>query len=86
MIDGIGSGTPGRLTPLCEETTPPTTTSQRARPALDRLDPQLHVPVVDEHVVPDLEDGAEHGGADREVAVAGGVLAGDDDRVARARA
>ena len=32
VIDGIGSGTPGRLTPLCEETTPPTITSQRARP------------------------------------------------------
>ena len=32
VIDGIGSGTPGRLTPLWEETTPPTTTVQRARP------------------------------------------------------
>ena len=32
VIDGIGSGTPGRLTPLCDETTPPTITLQRARP------------------------------------------------------
>ena len=30
--DGIGSGTPGRFTPLCELTGPPTTTRQRARP------------------------------------------------------
>ena len=54
-----------------------------ARPAaLDRLDAQLDVPVVDEHVVADLEHGAEHGGADREVAVARRVLPGDDDGVA----
>ena len=66
MIDGIGSGTPGRLTPLCEETTPPTITSQRARPALDRLDAELDVAVVDQHVVADLEHRAEDGGADRE--------------------
>ena len=36
VSDGIGSGTPGRLTPLCELTTPPTMTAQRARPPLDR--------------------------------------------------
>ena len=32
VSDGIGSGTPGRLTPLCEVTVPPTSTSQSARP------------------------------------------------------
>ena len=32
VSEGIGIGTPGRLTPLCELTTPPTTTAQRARP------------------------------------------------------
>ena len=40
VIDGIGSGTPGRLTPLCEETTPPAMTSQRARPRSTVLDAQ----------------------------------------------
>ena len=33
MRDGIGIGTPGRLTPLWERDWPPTTTAQRARPA-----------------------------------------------------
>ena len=32
VIEGIGTGTPGRFTPLCEVTTPPSTTAQRARP------------------------------------------------------
>ena len=32
VSDGIGSGTPGRLTPLCELTVPATITSQMARP------------------------------------------------------
>jgi hypothetical protein len=32
VSEGIGSGTPGRLTPLFELTAPPTSTSQRARP------------------------------------------------------
>ena len=32
VMDGIGIGTPGRLTPLCEVTTPPVSTAQRARP------------------------------------------------------
>ena len=32
VSDGIGTGTPGRLTPLCDLTSPPTTTRQRARP------------------------------------------------------
>ena len=32
VSDGIGIGTPGRFTPLCDLTSPPTTTRQRARP------------------------------------------------------
>ena len=51
VSDGIGSGTPGRLTPLCELTVPPTSTSQRARPLLDPPDAQPHGAVVDQHVV-----------------------------------
>ena len=54
--------------------------------ALDRLDPELDVTVVDQDVVADLEDGAEHGRADRQVAVVRGVLARDDDGRARVRA
>ena len=36
--------------------------------ALDRLDTELYSAVVDQHVVADLEDRAEDGGADRQVA------------------
>ena len=36
VSDGIGSGTPGRLTPLCDLTGPPTTTVQIARPESTR--------------------------------------------------
>ena len=87
VSDGIGSGTPGRLTPLCErDDAADDAPSQRARPALDRLDAEPDVPVVDQHVVPGLQHGAEHGGADRQVVVLRGVLAGDHDRRRRARA
>ena len=51
MSDGIGIGTPGRLTPLCALTSPPTMTRHRARPARPPR-PQPHEPVVDQHVVP----------------------------------
>ena len=54
-------------------------------PALDALDAQLHVAVVDEHVVARLEHAAEHRRAHGQVAVADGVLAGDDDTLPRAR-
>ena len=40
------------------------------------------MPVVDEDVVARLQDGAEHGGADRQVVVLRRVLAGDHDGVA----
>ena len=52
VSDGIGSGTPGRLTPLCGATGPPTTTGQRARPRSTRLDAKADETVVDQHVVP----------------------------------
>ena len=38
VSDGIGIGTPGRFTPLCDFTSPPTTTRQRARPPSTVLD------------------------------------------------
>ena len=51
-----------------------------SRPAaLDRLDPELDVTVVDQHFVAYLEYGSEHGGADRQVALLGRILARDDD-------
>src|SRR5437899_2534362 len=34
VSEGIGTGTPGRFTPLCELTSPPTTTAHVARPPL----------------------------------------------------
>ncbi len=49
---------------------------------LDAVDAQPHHPVVDEHVVSRLEHRSEHRRADRDVAVLGGVLAGDHDGVA----
>ncbi len=83
MIEGIGSGTPGRLTPLWEETRPPVTYLAPRSAALDRQDPELDVAVVDQHVVADLEHGAQHGRADRDLAVARCILSGDHDRVSR---
>ena len=68
---------------MCSSMNPPVMTSQRARPRLDLLHAQAHEPVRDEHVLPGLEDRAEHGGRDRQVSVACVVLAGDDDVVAR---
>ncbi len=76
---GIGSGTPGRLTPLCEATTPPTTTSHMRAAALDLRHAEADEPVVDEEVVPGLEHGSQHVRADGEVALARAVLAGDHD-------
>ena len=52
MSDGTGIATPrGRLTPLFELTSPPTTTRQRARPSLDRSTVEADQAVVDQHVV-----------------------------------
>ena len=50
---------------------------------LDALDPQPDEPVVDQDVVPRLQHLADHGRADRELAVSGSLLGGDDDLVAR---
>ena len=58
VMDGMGSGTPGRLTPLCEGDDAADDDLAARAATLDRLYAQLHVPVVDEHLVPDLQDGA----------------------------
>ena len=84
VSDGIGSGMPGRLTPLCEMTVPPTSTSQSARPRSTVADPQPHRAVVDQDVEAGLEDRAEHGRRDRQVAVLRAVLAGDRHLARRA--
>ena len=48
---GSAAARPGRLTPLCELTVPPTSTAQRARPRSTSLDAQPDGAVVDQHVV-----------------------------------
>ncbi len=63
MSDGIGSGTPGRLTPLCERTSPPTMTAQRARPRSTVSTREAHVAVVDQDVVAGPQHRAEDGRA-----------------------
>ena len=70
VSDGIGSGTPGRFTPLCELTAPPTTTGSARGRCSTSLDAQPDEPVVDQHVVPGLEHLADHGRRDRQLAVA----------------
>ena len=79
MSDGIGTGTPGRLTPLCDFTSPPTTTRQRARPLLDLLDGQPNEAVVDQDVVARTQHLADHGRRDRQLAVQRVLLADDED-------
>ena len=74
VSDGIGSGTPGRLTPLWALTEPPTTTVQRALPRLDLLDPQADEAVVDQHVVARREHVADHRRRDGQLAVVGRSL------------
>ena len=76
VSDGIGSGTPGRLTPLCEMTVPPTSTSQRARPRSTSSTRSRTAPSSMRTSKPGLKDGAEHRRRDRKVAVSGAVLAG----------
>ena len=78
VSDGIGTGTPGRLTPLCDFTSPPTTTRQRARPCSTSCDGEPHEAVVDQDVVARPEHLADHGRRDRQLAVGGRLLADDD--------
>ena len=82
VSDGIGRATPGRLTPLCEVTVPPTIDVASGASLLDGPHGQPDVPVVDQHVLSGSEHGAEHRRADRKVAVARRVLTGDDDLLA----
>ena len=60
MSDGIGSGTPGRLTPLCDLIDAADDDGAARAAALDALDAKPDEAVVDEDVVPGLEHGAEH--------------------------
>ena len=60
---GSAARRPGRLTPLCELTVPPTITSQSARPRSTSPHPQPDGAVVDQDVEAGLEHRAEHGGA-----------------------
>ena len=85
VSDGIGIGTPGRLTPLCAATTPPHDDRAARAPALDAVDPQADEPVVDQHVVARLEHLADHGRADRQLAVRRAVHRPDDDLLAAAQ-
>ena len=64
VSDGIGSGTPGRFTPLCELTVPPTTTAQRARPRSTRSTRSRTRPSSISTSLPGLQHVAEHGRAD----------------------
>ncbi len=82
VSDGIGSGMPGRLTPLWEMIVPPTSTSQTRSPAFDFEHAEPDGAVVDEDVEPGLEHGAQYRRRDREVAVLGAVLPGDRHRTA----
>ena len=77
VSDGIGSGMPGRLTPLCDVTIPPTSTSQSALPRSTLPTRSRTAPSSISTSCPGWRIDAEHGRRDREVAVAACVLAGD---------
>ena len=79
VSDGIGTGTPGRLTPLCDLTSPPTTTRQRARPCSTSSTREPDEAVVDQDVVARPQHLADHGGRDRQLAVRRRLLADDED-------
>ena len=68
VSDGIGSGTPGRLTPLCELTTPPTRTAHGPA-ACHSLDAEADEPVVDQDFMAGLQHLADHRGQHRQFAV-----------------
>ena len=71
VSDGIGSGTPGRFTPLCErDDARRRSTSQLRAAVLDLADAQADEPVVDQHVVARLQHVADHRRRDRQLAVA----------------
>ena len=82
VSDGIGSGIPGRLTPLLRADRAGDDHLADRAPPLDPADPQPDGAVVDQHVEAGLEHGAEHGRRDRQVAVLRRVLAGDRHLVA----
>ena len=74
VSDGIGSGTPGRLTPLCERDGAADDHLAERAAVLDLADAQPHEPVVDQHVVARLQHVADHGGRDGQLAVLAPLL------------
>ena len=79
VSEGIGIGTPGRLTPLCEVIASAHEHGAASTALLDVVDPQANEPVVDQDVVPRLEHLADHGRSDRQLAVDGRLLRADGD-------
>ena len=82
VSDGIGSGIPGRLTPLLRADRAGDDHLADGTAALDPADPQPDGAVVDQDVEAGLEHRAEHGRRDRQVAVLCRVLARDRHLVA----
>ena len=81
VSDGIGTGTPGHVHALVGLDDAAGQNGAACPPALDRLDPEPDESVVDENVVPALEDLAHGGRRNRQLAVTRCVLGGDDDLV-----
>ena len=69
VSDGIGSGTPGRFTPLCERDRAADEHRAARAAAVDLVDAQADETVVDEDVVAGLEHVADHRRRDRQLAV-----------------
>ena len=83
VSDGIGIGTPGRLTPLCERDDAADDDRRSGRGRHSTLvDAQPHEAVVDQHVVARLQHLADHRRADRQLAVRCELGRGDDDLLA----
>ena len=82
VSEGIGTGTPGRFTPLCELTTPADDDRAGRAPALDLVDAQPDEPVVDQYLVALLEHVPDHGRGNRQLAVGRSLLRCDRDPVA----
>ena len=82
VSDGIGSGTPGRLTPLCDVMRPPITTAQRARPFSTSSTRRRTRPSSISTSWPGCQHVADHRGRDRQLAVGRELLRADRDRLA----
>ena len=82
VSDGIGTGTPGRFTPLWELTTPPMTTAQRARPRSTVSTRSRTSPSSISTSWPGCSTSPITVGLDRQLAVAARLLRRDDDLLA----